>query len=454
MNGRDTEKQSEPIVIVFCADDNCATLLAVAMRSLLHNAHEQTSIDLYIFDGGISAANKQWILRIADVDHISARIHWIQPDMNRLGELEAKHGVPKASYLRLLIPDVLPESCDKAIYLDSDILIRTDLSRLWNEEIGDKAVLAVRDPCVPTVSAPRGVTAYQTLGLRPDTPYFNSGVMVLNLKEWREKRISEQALRYESEFGPSMFWDQEGLNGVIGGNWGGLDPRWNVISPIFFGERYGDRHPYFEEIMSLAEDLIEQAYIFHFTGPKPADDACDHPARIVWHRYHQDSRQNASNAPRQKPAIETSTANAESKPGDKERDADVDSETDEMLRLYRQLQDWIGAEKQTKKDIAALMSTGDSFILADEGNFGQTIAGSCQAIPFPERNGEYWGPPADDAEAIAEFERLAAAGASYIVVAWPAFWWLEYYPGFESYLGLRYPCVLNNDRLKVFELNK
>jgi hypothetical protein len=69
---------------------------------------------------------------------------------------------------------------------------------------------------------------------------------------------------------------------------------------------------------------------------------------------------------------------------------------------------------------------------------------------FPERSGQYWGKPADDVAAIEELERQRRAGASFIVFAWPALWWLEYYSGLHQYLRSRYSCVLENERLQGF----
>jgi hypothetical protein len=71
-----------------------------------------------------------------------------------------------------------------------------------------------------------------------------------------------------------------------------------------------------------------------------------------------------------------------------------------------------------------------------------------------ESNGQYSGPPQDDETAIGEVERLRRAGASFIVFAWPAFWWLEYYSKFSGYLRARFPCPLENERLIVFDLRK
>ncbi len=89
----------------------------------------------------------------------------------------------------------------------------------------------------------------------------------------------------------------------------------------------------------------------------------------------------------------------------------------------------------------------------DEENIRGGLPG-LRAIPFLEKNGQYWGPPADDETAVREFERLRQAGASYIAFAWPAFWWLEHYADFARHLRSRFRCVVENQRLVVFDLRR
>ena len=106
----------------------------------------------------------------------------------------------------------------------------------------------------------------------------------------------------------------------------------------------------------------------------------------------------------------------------------------------------------TTQEIAALIPPGDSFILVDHDIVRVELAVGRRAIPFLERDGKNWGPPVDDMTAIREFERLRQAGARFIVFAWPAFWWLEYYAGFDEYLRSRFPCVVTTERLVAFDL--
>ncbi len=104
------------------------------------------------------------------------------------------------------------------------------------------------------------------------------------------------------------------------------------------------------------------------------------------------------------------------------------------------------------QDIAALIPPGNTFVLVDDELFGSMMTAGHRAIPFFERDGQYWGPPPDDTAAIRELERLRRSGATFIVFAWPAFWWLDYYSGLHQHLQARFRCVLENDRLIIFDL--
>ena len=115
----------------------------------------------------------------------------------------------------------------------------------------------------------------------------------------------------------------------------------------------------------------------------------------------------------------------------------------------------IGQVKVAKEEILATIPSEGSFILIDEGRFGGSgCIADRRDFQFPEVNGEYAGAPADSEAAIQEVERLLNKGASFIVIAWMAFWWLDHYTHFNEYLRKNYLCVLENERLVVFGLNK
>ncbi len=102
--------------------------------------------------------------------------------------------------------------------------------------------------------------------------------------------------------------------------------------------------------------------------------------------------------------------------------------------------------------LAGVMPAAAQFILVDDENFRTFLPVQRRIDPFLERDGQYWGQPADSDIAVRELERLRAGGAKFIAFAWPAFWWLEHYPGLAKHLEARYRGVLRNDRLIIFDL--
>jgi glycosyltransferase involved in cell wall biosynthesis len=114
---------------------------------------------------------------------------------------------------------------------------------------------------------------------------------------------------------------------------------------------------------------------------------------------------------------------------------------------------WLHRLRRAANEIRGLVPAGATFILVDEGQCaGGELGAERHVLPFLERDGQYWGAPEDDATAIRELERLRRSGASCLVFAWPAFWWLEYYAEFHRYLRSNFCRVLADDLLVAFDL--
>jgi hypothetical protein len=114
---------------------------------------------------------------------------------------------------------------------------------------------------------------------------------------------------------------------------------------------------------------------------------------------------------------------------------------------------WIDKLEQAVREFQANVPANERYILIDEAR----LAGSMLEDPRRvrralEHDGLYSGPPVDSVGAITEIEKLRATGINYLVIAWPAFWWLEYYAGFEPLLKNRFRTVLQNDRLLVMDM--
>jgi glycosyltransferase involved in cell wall biosynthesis len=126
----------------------------------------------------------------------------------------------------------------------------------------------------------------------------------------------------------------------------------------------------------------------------------------------------------------------------------IEADTDAWIR-----NSWFHKVSRAVGEMQLAIPIGELLVLADEAQWGTgtTLAGR-RVLPFMERDGVYWGSPPNDAVAITELERLRASGAGYMAVTWPAFWLLECYPAFHRHLRSHFACLLENERLVIFQL--
>lgn len=271
---------TDSINVALGADDNYALPLAVTICSILKNVKSNTFLHIFILDGGITDKSKKRIERVfAKNGNIEKHtFEWVTPSLESIKDLPTFKGRPLAVYLPLLIPDLLPETCNKVIFLDCDLILDTDIQKLWASETEHQAIWAVRDVLIQKLSDPKGVSVYRELGGREDSPYFNSGVLLINLELWRKEDVSKKAIHYLRENRETMYHcDQEALNAVFIDRWGELDPRWNQQGCIFWPEVLPESD-FTKTIMKSYNELINNPFIVHYLSPsKPWHYKCMHP---------------------------------------------------------------------------------------------------------------------------------------------------------------------------------
>ena len=141
---------SDPIVVL-AADEQFAMPLAVTVSSALESLAPDKRLQLYILDAGITDSTKQRLLGSWPADRF--RVEWLAVDASQLAGSPVSGHVNLVSYYRILIPRVLPSHIRRVIYLDSDLIVRSDLSRLWAQELGGHPCLAVQDCSAPYIDS-------------------------------------------------------------------------------------------------------------------------------------------------------------------------------------------------------------------------------------------------------------------------------------------------------------
>jgi lipopolysaccharide biosynthesis glycosyltransferase len=174
-------------------------------------------------------------------------------------------------YGRIVAPELI--DAERLVYLDCDTLACTSISALLRPIGGGFPVAASRDPYIPELATPHVESLRFPFGERDATfPYFNSGVLAIDVSAWRRENITQHAesLMRDPDWKP-LFGDQDTLNYVIDGRFEMLDQRWNVM-PVtvvqrtlgftFHGERYTPK-PY-------QEHLEREPWVLHYaTDVKP-----------------------------------------------------------------------------------------------------------------------------------------------------------------------------------------
>jgi lipopolysaccharide biosynthesis glycosyltransferase len=144
-------------------------------------------------------------------------------------------------------------------------LVKGDLSPLFAIDVGDAAFAAVTDVAIKTTDS-------ESSGVRDRSrprPYFNGGVLVIDIPRWRSSGLGERALQYATATDEPLPWvDQDALNAVAG-EWRELDYVWN-----------------FQSAQLSAQDprLYRRAAVVHFTGQKPWRGSCTTRGATAWVR--------------------------------------------------------------------------------------------------------------------------------------------------------------------------
>lgn len=252
---------TQPVTVVTLADERYAIPLAAMGRSIGDRLGPGRSVALFVIDGGLTLETRQHLLSSWDADKL--QVQFVAPQFGGNRELPVWGRLPPLTYARIFVPLILPSLYGKAIFLDSDVVVQRDIHELWEVDMEGHTVLAVQDPAVPYVSSRCGLKHYRDLNIPRGHPYFNAGVMVIDIDKWIDINATEKVMAFIRENADDLsYCDQDGLNAVLWQDWKALDPRWQV-QPRFV---LRDRLPLPHLDATARRVLKEDPWILHFSG--------------------------------------------------------------------------------------------------------------------------------------------------------------------------------------------
>ncbi|MBQ7924441.1 MAG: glycosyltransferase family 8 protein [Clostridia bacterium] len=180
---KNNEKNTVAIPIFFAADENYMPFLGITLTSLIANADKNRLYSVHVLYTGELGENAQKIAEM-QTENVQVEFFDVSEQIKKIQTMiHCRDYYTSAIYFRLFIPQLFPQY-EKAVYLDCDTVLLTDVAKLYDIPLGANYIGAVADPIVSATPAFAAYTK-RALGIEAKK-YFNSGVIVMQLNLLRE----------------------------------------------------------------------------------------------------------------------------------------------------------------------------------------------------------------------------------------------------------------------------
>lgn len=268
--------------VIYSTDENYAKICLTSIFSLLESNKDVEKLKIYIIDNRIENETKR---RIKSIIHKYNREIYFLSCEEICKDLKKNNNFPVSAYARLFIQDYVKE--DKIIYIDADTAIRKNIECLWKKDLKENLVAGVEDPLPGYLK--------ETIQMDKEDRYINSGILVINLKKWREIDFKRKVLKYVENHNYNVVHHDQGvINGLCKGKILYLEPQFNLMPEmIMMTEKqlkklYKLREFYTEEQLEIAR---KDPYIVHYISKfynRPWFEECTHPYKSDFQKYYMD----------------------------------------------------------------------------------------------------------------------------------------------------------------------
>lgn len=264
--------------IVLAADKKFLPFCAATMASVLDNSPRQDDLHFHILTDApfpeLDVTRFDKLRRIRDFEWEQ---HIVSGD--NFQDLRTTPGISVATYFRLMLPSVLPESIEKVVYIDCDLVVLDRIRKLYDIDLEDRLLLGVEDSI--------SIHYNEQFGDSRDAIQVNGGVLVMNLRGLRDANYREEIRRYiEANKFTIILGDQQILNCVFGKRAAYVHPRWNVHGSMFVEDwrkqSVGERNLY---RLAEIEAAVRTPAIIHYTYKRKPWQSNEHPRYTDYLRY-------------------------------------------------------------------------------------------------------------------------------------------------------------------------
>lgn len=218
-------RKKRTVPVFFAADDKYVKYMMVTMKSIIDNMSSSRYYKLHVLHTDISEENQALVKKM---EKPNCKIIFVNV-LDELKQIQKKIAVrdyyTATTYYRIFIPDMFKEY-DKVLYIDSDTIVREDIANLYNSDLGDNYIGAIRDQLVVQTDV-YGDYVEKVLGISRGA-YFNAGVVAINSEAFRKNNMLKSFTELLNTYTFVVAQDQDYLNILCKDKVAWLDPRWNV----------------------------------------------------------------------------------------------------------------------------------------------------------------------------------------------------------------------------------
>lgn len=256
------------IPIFFSTDDNYIPYLDVAIASLIANASKDYDYRIIVLNTGLNPENVSKV-KLNERDGFAIDFIDISKNVENIkSHFKNVYHFSIVTYYRIFIASLFPQY-DKIIYLDCDLVVLGDISKLYNTELGENILGAVSDQYVCNTKEFR-LYAEKAINVNPDT-YFNAGVLVISLEQFRKNDIENRFINLITEHDFDLLDpDQAYLNYLCFGKTVILANGWNKAPTEIICE--GNKNIVHYNLYKKPwqyDDVIDGEYFWEYANKSP-----------------------------------------------------------------------------------------------------------------------------------------------------------------------------------------
>lgn len=249
------------IAVVFSSDDRYVYILSVALQSLIDKTDTLWNYDICIISDGIQDRKKEILKSIcSEKKNVSLRFIEISHLLDTIQLNTYKNRLSRTTFARLYIPELFSEY-SKILSLDCDLIIKKDISELYNTKVDNYFFAAIPDVGVRYLFKfiKNYISYIETIGISKIETYFNAGVLLFNIEEIKKNYSVTNMIEMitEKKF---HFDEQDAFNCFAQNHVKLLELKWN----LFWHE-----HQVYQEILMLSPEYCKaynNPYILHYSG--------------------------------------------------------------------------------------------------------------------------------------------------------------------------------------------